>query len=334
MRILITGDFHIGLNENNIAFDRYDETRKILNQIIEIIVLNKIDFLFLTGDIFHRSRPTPRAINIFVWFLHELKIRDIKIFGIEGNHDYFTNNDSIFDIFDQYGSFARKGKCITFDEFLFIPFGVDNLDSILEENRCKYIIGHFNIAGAIVGNESIFISKKVSCIHNFSTNTKKVFCGHIHKSQNFNVGSVSVCYPGSIFCNDFAERNDQKNVIIFDTEIDKILSVPLNVVKFLQIELFEDEIESFDFGVVENCVCKFIVKDNTNRYSDLQICDMLYNNACCYVFSIAREKQQKKINNIKQTNNLNEIVVEYFSKYSNPNFPLSYLHRAKDIFYK
>ncbi|MDE6834308.1 MAG: exonuclease SbcCD subunit D [Ruminococcus sp.] len=80
-------DLHIGKKWYN--RDMNEDQRYILNQITEIISVNKPDAVVIAGDIYNTSSPTPDAVELFDDFISGLSaiVPDTEIMVISGNHD-------------------------------------------------------------------------------------------------------------------------------------------------------------------------------------------------------------------------------------------------------
>ena len=130
MKIIHFSDTHLGfsdldiLNEDNInqrEADFYDAFSQVVEQIKKI----QPDYIIHTGDLFHRPRPSNRAIT---FALEQFKIIDelnIPFIIIAGNHSTPRTNLSspILKIFKNfkniYVSYKQKYKSIEFDDVIF-----------------------------------------------------------------------------------------------------------------------------------------------------------------------------------------------------------------------
>lgn len=85
MRIAHTSDLHIGkrLHEHSLL----DDQEKILDEILEIIIREKVETLIIAGDVYDKSTPATEAVRLFDDFICKLKDRNIKLLCISGNHD-------------------------------------------------------------------------------------------------------------------------------------------------------------------------------------------------------------------------------------------------------
>ena len=130
MKILHFSDTHLGfndldiLNEENInqrEADFYDA----FSQVVEQIKIIKPDYIIHTGDLFHRSSPSNRAITYALEKFLEIDLLDIPFILIAGNHSTPRTNLSspILRIFQNFKnvhiSYKQEYKKIEFDDVVF-----------------------------------------------------------------------------------------------------------------------------------------------------------------------------------------------------------------------
>lgn len=86
MRILHTGDWHLGKNLEGAS--RRDEQELFLNDFVDIVEKNKVDLVIIAGDVYDNSNPPARAEKMFYDTLKKLsKNGERLILVIAGNHD-------------------------------------------------------------------------------------------------------------------------------------------------------------------------------------------------------------------------------------------------------
>ncbi|WP_413206433.1 exonuclease SbcCD subunit D [Rhodospirillum sp. A1_3_36] len=86
MKILHTGDLHLGRAFNGISLDQDHEA--ILHQILQVLVNQAVDVLIIAGDIFDRAAPPASAIRQFNDFLSRVsRETTAALVMIAGNHD-------------------------------------------------------------------------------------------------------------------------------------------------------------------------------------------------------------------------------------------------------
>ena len=109
MKIIHFSDTHLGyndldvINEENInqrEADFYDAFSQVIKQIIEI----KPDYIIHTGDLFHRSSPSNRAITFAIQQFNIINELNIPFILIAGNHSTPRTNLSspILKIFEDF----------------------------------------------------------------------------------------------------------------------------------------------------------------------------------------------------------------------------------------
>ena len=86
MRILHTSDWHLGASLYDAS--RYDEQKKFLDWLIDLIVRERIDALLVAGDVFDKVITTNEAESLYYTFLAKLCRTDCRqTVIIGGNHD-------------------------------------------------------------------------------------------------------------------------------------------------------------------------------------------------------------------------------------------------------
>ncbi|MGN1023964.1 MAG: exonuclease SbcCD subunit D [Lachnospiraceae bacterium] len=85
MKILHTADLHLGKSVNE--FDLLEDQKYMLEQLLSVIDTEHPDVLLISGDIYDRSVPPERAVELLDTFLTELSGRKIPTLVISGNHD-------------------------------------------------------------------------------------------------------------------------------------------------------------------------------------------------------------------------------------------------------
>lgn len=86
MRILHTGDWHLGKNLE--GHSRLEEQEAFLNDFIELVEKNNIDLVMIAGDVYDSGNPPAQAERLFYNTLKRLsKNGERIILVIAGNHD-------------------------------------------------------------------------------------------------------------------------------------------------------------------------------------------------------------------------------------------------------
>ena len=150
MKVVHFSDTHLGYNdldildENNVnqrEADFYDAFTQIVEQIKQI----KPDYIIHTGDLFHRSSPSNRAITFALEKFMQIDALDIPCIMIAGNHSTPRTNLSspILKIFENYKniyvSYEQQYKKIEFDNVVFhtLPHMNDETIANSQIEKCE-----------------------------------------------------------------------------------------------------------------------------------------------------------------------------------------------------
>ncbi len=150
MKIIHFSDTHLGfndleiLNEHNInqrEADFYDAFSQVVEQIKHI----EPDYIIHTGDLFHRSSPSNRAITFALEQFKIINALNIPFILIAGNHSTPRTNLSapilkIFENFENiFVSYEQKYKKIEFKEVVFhaLPHMNDETTALSQIELCE-----------------------------------------------------------------------------------------------------------------------------------------------------------------------------------------------------
>ncbi len=85
MKFFHLGDLHLG--KKIYDFSMIEDQKYILAQILEKAEQEKIDGIFISGDVYDKGIPPVEAVRLLDGFLTELSKQKIAVFMIAGNHD-------------------------------------------------------------------------------------------------------------------------------------------------------------------------------------------------------------------------------------------------------
>ena len=244
MRFLHISDIHLGklLFQQNLLEIQID----LLNQIIDYLVNNDIDFLIMAGDIYDRSVPSNEAIEALNDFLSSLILKHHKkVLMIAGNHDSATRLSFASGLLKQEGLYIEafvqdEMKPVVIDgvNFYLLPFFkpsyiryLYNDESIVTYQdafaaymkRQKINLDETNILIThqfIAGNKEVIKSESeailsvggseiidVSLVKQFDY----VALGHIHAPQQ--ISRDTIRYSGSLMRYSFDEVKQKKSIV-------------------------------------------------------------------------------------------------------------------------
>lgn len=112
MKILHTGDLHIGKTVNN--FNMLEDQKHVLTQMVDYVKEKEAQVFIIAGDVYDRAIPTAEAVSVFDDFIERLHELGVTILCISGNHDSPERLSFAQEILEKKGvHFAGvyKGKC-------------------------------------------------------------------------------------------------------------------------------------------------------------------------------------------------------------------------------
>ena len=253
MKILHLADLHLGkiLQEQSLIEDQ----EYMLKEIINIIKVEKVQVLLISGDVYDRSVPPTEAVNLLDDFL-KILIKDlkIKVFIISGNHDSKDRLGFGNKIFEDEGLYieskynGRLKKVRLEDEYgplniYMLPFikpvevkkfFEDDLENnydlainkiiekeeIDESERNIIMVHQFVTAGNVKPERTESEVLSLGGIENVDVSNFKSFdyvaIGHVHRPQK--IGRDTARYAGTILKYSFSEINHNKSIPIIDIQ--------------------------------------------------------------------------------------------------------------------
>lgn len=150
MKIIHFSDTHLGFNDLDILNEANINQREAdfydaFSQVVEQIKTIKPDFIIHTGDLFHRSSPSNRAITFALEQFRIINALNIPFILIAGNHSTPRTNLSapilrIFENFENiFVSYEQKYKKIEFKEVVFhtLPHMNDETTALSQIELCE-----------------------------------------------------------------------------------------------------------------------------------------------------------------------------------------------------
>ena len=85
MKCIHLSDLHLGKRVHE--YSMIEDQEYILNQIVQIAADEKVDAVFIAGDIYDKTFPPVEAVTLLDQFLWALAEKEISVWIISGNHD-------------------------------------------------------------------------------------------------------------------------------------------------------------------------------------------------------------------------------------------------------
>lgn len=99
---------------------REDELKRLnllaFEKSMKEIIDEKVDFVIISGDLFHVSMPSIKSMQLVAKYFKLLKQHNIKVFVIPGSHDYSKDEMSIIDVMEEAGLCVNLAKADMDDE--------------------------------------------------------------------------------------------------------------------------------------------------------------------------------------------------------------------------
>jgi len=97
LKFIHTADIHLGKTYRNTPNDviRYEDFFLVLDSIVADAIKEKVDFMLISGDLFHTGQILPKTFARTVESIEPLKEAGIPCIAIEGNHDWIHRRFSI-----------------------------------------------------------------------------------------------------------------------------------------------------------------------------------------------------------------------------------------------
>jgi len=293
-------DVHLGAWRN----ERINELGyKALEELIDFIIKEKVDFVILSGDLYDVSNPKVEVIDLATKAMKKLKDVNIPVYGIMGSHDFSPSNKSMVRPLFTAGLYIDAWVPeLTVDNKIKLNFLVDpktkiKIAGIRARKRSLEIEEYRELDREFLETEK---GPKIFIFHTMLSELKpKEFKdmesapksllpqnfdyyagGHLHKTvpEILNEESITlkisernnIIYPGYVFPTDFREleRNKQGGFCLVSGEI-KGENLDLNV-KFIPIKVIDIENISLDCTnkVVSTVLSELEEKLSNRDYQD------------------------------------------------------------------
>ena len=362
MRFLHTGDIHLGRKINNLSL--LADQEYILNQIVDICVREEVDCLFVCGDIYNNTSPTPDSMSVLDDFLNKLANNNIKTFIIYGNHDSdlrvaylsnlvrksniylsdkFNGNIESIAISDEYGEivihllpFVKPSNVKRFYPNAKIESFEDSIRVILEnhpidKSKRNLILSHQNITGAEFSDVE---EKYIGGLDNINANVFDDFdyvaLGHIHKAQVIERDTLR--YAGSIMKYSFSEERHTKSVTLVDIKdkTEEGLDVNISLIPLeprYNLRTIRGTFEEVKNMEPSNDFIRIILTDEDVNPDARNILFSQFPNVVSCIVDSNKTKKDILVNNDLEIENLSIIeLFKEFYKLQNNNCSLSEEH--------
>jgi len=296
LKILHYSDTHLGyndldiLNDDNInqrEADFYDAFSQVVDQIEKI----KPDYIIHTGDLFHRSSPSNRAITFALKEFKRINALNIPCIMIAGNHSTPRSilSSPILKIFEDYEniyvSYEQSYKKIEFEDVVFhtLPHmnddtkaeeQIDKCEENIDKNKKNIMMMHCSVGAWYLMQEFgewVYPTDKEHLFEKMDY----VALGHWHGFGN--VGKYqNVYYSGSLERTSLNDKRNNKGFVIVDIEDElevnfQNIDIREIISKEIDCEDYEASIEALDISDTKDALVEVKLKNLTTMQSiDIQ----------------------------------------------------------------
>jgi DNA repair exonuclease SbcCD nuclease subunit len=93
-RFLHLADCHLGYRQYNLS-ERFNDFGRAFHEVINVAMEQKVDFVLLAGDLFHKRAIDALTLNHAIHALEKLKSAGIPCIAVQGNHEHGYYDDYI-----------------------------------------------------------------------------------------------------------------------------------------------------------------------------------------------------------------------------------------------
>ncbi len=246
VKFIHTADWHIGRKLQGV--DLLSDQEYVLENLIENIKENDLDFIIIAGDLYDRSVPSRESTMLLQKLLVEINIENkLPIFAISGNHDsrerlavgeaWFSKHD--FYLHTELKQVFNKIEYKDADIYLlpyFEPYEarqyfdddslithnsatkrvIDEIYKNIDETRVNILVAHTFVAGGLETDSEREIS--VGTVENVAVEIFEKFdyvaLGHLHNPNA--LGNEKIKYSGSPLAYSFSEAKNTKGYRLVD----------------------------------------------------------------------------------------------------------------------
>lgn len=271
MKFVHIADMHFDmpftvLSKNGLAEERRLDQRNIFQKIISYMKENKVEYLFIAGDLYEHEYIRKSTIDYINNCFKE--IPNTKIYITPGNHDPYLNNSyyNRYEWSENVHIFIGLEKVETermdiygvgFTDFYSKKI---ELPQDLNKNKINVLIMHADVDGTSkeVGEYNPILQSELK-----ASNFDYIALGHIHKA-NFEENKRTV-YPGSTIAGGFDELG-KHGMIVGEIEEDT-KKVTLEFVELDNKEFVELEIDISTISSKEELIEKInSIQIDKNKY--------------------------------------------------------------------
>lgn len=202
MKVLITSDLQFSANP------RDDYRFRIGKQILRLIQKEKVDWLYLLGDLTEAKDEHPASlVNTVTDMIHEWS-RFTRIVVLQGNHEYSDIAHPFFRFIRHFDGVKWINEPTKLHGALFLPHTRDHVRDWVDVDLSGKIFAHNIFEGCKAGNGTVLKGIPLDVFAKGTT----IISGDVHEPQHF----YFVTYVGSPYLCDFGDDYAPRVLLLDD----------------------------------------------------------------------------------------------------------------------
>jgi len=231
MKRIIVADLHFSVYSAGKIKEGLPEKlfylKRTFTNICDYAMENNIKTIDILGDIYHNKFLIySLAQSVFLNIIRSYP--NLTFNCLQGNHDISSKGDNPTSCllglkYEPNVNVYMEPYQDKENDILYVPY-FNGMAEYIKENTARTLYSHFGLNEAMV-NSGLSIRTDIK-LSDLKGKYKNVFLGHYHLPQEIIDKGIKCFYAGSIIQLTKGEKNEIKRFLIFDTETDKVESVP------------------------------------------------------------------------------------------------------------
>lgn len=269
MKLVHIADIHFDIPFRTLAEraelgqKRRMEQRDAFKKVIEFIKKEKVNYLFISGDLYEEENIRRTTIDYINNLFKEIK--NTKIFISPGNHDPYLKNSyySVYNWVENVKIFKEKIEVINYDDVDIYGYGFNDFE--MNENQLEKInIENNNKIKILITHGDLYTDSKYNKINKEKLNKfNYIALGHIHKRDEY--------YPGSLISLGFDEPGEHGFYYAETTEIDGKQFLNKQFIKIDEPQFIKKEIDVTNILSQEELIEKLNLIETENNYYEIYL---------------------------------------------------------------
>lgn len=239
------------------------EQRNAFKKVIDFIKKEKVDYLFISGDLYEEENIRRTTIDYINNLFKEIK--NTKIFISPGNHDPYLKNSyySVYNWAENVKIFTEKVEVIEYEDVNIYGYGFNNFE--MNENQLDKIkIENTEKMNILITHGDIYTDSNYNKIEKNKLNKfNYVALGHIHKRDEY--------YPGSLIALGFDEPGEHGFYFGETTKLNGKEFLNKKFIKIDEKEFIKKEINITNISSKEELIEKLNLIETKNNYYEIYL---------------------------------------------------------------